>query len=130
MGLLRRMPNSPGGPAVSAPLPSAEPMTPAAPAAEPTMPSRSLPPLGGDGGSSPPPPTTGRLGGAVAAAAPPGQRGAGLGAAPGSARTAAISRDLKGRVKNRLIAELDPDMDLSKTTEVRQRIKALFDAVV
>src|SRR6266511_1999853 len=121
MGLLRRMPNSPGGvggPVVTAPLPSAEPTTPAAPASEPATPSRSLPPLGGDA-SPPPPPTTGRLGGAVAAAAPPSQRGPGLGAAP-SARTAAISRDLKGRVKNRLIAELDPDMDLSKTTEVRQ----------
>jgi pilus assembly protein CpaF len=41
-----------------------------------------------------------------------------------------ILRDLKGRVKAKLIAELDPNMDLSKTTEVRARIKALFDQIV
>ena len=34
-------------------------------------------------------------------------------------RTANLSRELKSRVKNRLIAELDPTMDLSKTAEVR-----------
>src|SRR5262249_29615124 len=45
-------------------------------------------------------------------------------------RTIKMSRELKSRVKNRLIAELDPDMDLSKTAEVKQRIKTLFDLVV
>jgi pilus assembly protein CpaF len=60
---------------------------------------------------------------------PPRRTGLG-GAAGANARTASISRELKSRVKNRLIAELDPDMDLSKTAEVRQRIKTLFDAVV
>ena len=44
-----------------------------------------------------------------------------------AANGAALSRDLKSRVKNRLIAELDPNMDMSKTDEVRQRIKTLFD---
>ena len=39
-------------------------------------------------------------------------------------------RDLKTRVKGKLIAELDPNMDLSKTAEVRQRIKSLFDQIV
>jgi pilus assembly protein CpaF len=41
-----------------------------------------------------------------------------------------ILRDLKTRVKSKLIAELDPNMDLSKTNEVRSRIKALFDQIV
>ncbi|MEA2640257.1 MAG: pilus assembly protein CpaF, partial [Chloroflexota bacterium] len=41
-----------------------------------------------------------------------------------------IARDLKARVKGKLIAELDPNMDLSKTNEVRQRIKSLFDQIV
>jgi pilus assembly protein CpaF len=41
-----------------------------------------------------------------------------------------ILRDLKTRVKGKLIAELDPNMDLSKTNEVRSRIKALFDQIV
>jgi pilus assembly protein CpaF len=41
-----------------------------------------------------------------------------------------ILRDLKSRVKSKLIAELDPNMDLTKTTEVRARIKLLFDQIV
>ncbi|HZT08067.1 MAG TPA: CpaF family protein [Chloroflexota bacterium] len=40
------------------------------------------------------------------------------------------ARELKTRVKSRLIADLDPNMDLSKTTEVRQKIKNLFDQIV
>ena len=43
-----------------------------------------------------------------------------------TARTASISRDLKNRVKNRLIAELDPDVDLWSTAEGRDRSKILF----
>jgi pilus assembly protein CpaF len=66
----------------------------------------------------------------VAPPPPPDTRRAGLSGAFSASRTADISRELKSRVKNRLIAELDPDMDLSKTAEVRQRIKALFDLVV
>ena len=38
--------------------------------------------------------------------------------------------DLKTRVQNRLIAELDPSMDVSKTDEVRSSIEELFDAVL
>ncbi len=51
---------------------------------------------------------------------------------PGPARPgqAQVVRDLRKRVKSKLIAELDPNMDLSKTTEVRQRIKSLFDQIV
>lgn len=50
-------------------------------------------------------------------------------AAPRPGQTQMV-RDLKSRVKGKLIAELDPNMDLSKTTEVRQRIKSLFDQIV
>jgi pilus assembly protein CpaF len=38
--------------------------------------------------------------------------------------------DLKTRVQNRLIAELDPSMDVSKTDEVRGNIEELFDSVL
>ena len=38
--------------------------------------------------------------------------------------------DLKSRVQNRLIADLDPSMDISKTDEVRGNIEELFDAVL
>jgi pilus assembly protein CpaF len=87
-------------------------------------------------GQTPPGGASGAAGGAALAAPPVGAppvegRRVGLGVVTASAsRTASISRELKSRVKNRLIAELDPEMDLSKTAEVRQRIKALFDAVV
>jgi pilus assembly protein CpaF len=38
--------------------------------------------------------------------------------------------DLKTRVQNKLIAELDPAMDVSKTDEVRGNIEELFEAVL
>jgi pilus assembly protein CpaF len=38
--------------------------------------------------------------------------------------------DLKTRVQNKLLAELDPSMDVSKTDEVRGTIEELFDAVL
>ncbi len=38
--------------------------------------------------------------------------------------------DLKNRVQNRLIAELDPSMDVSRTEEVRQTIKEMYDAIL
>jgi pilus assembly protein CpaF len=38
--------------------------------------------------------------------------------------------DLKTRVQNKLIAELDPSMDVSKTEEVRSNIEELFDSVL
>ncbi len=38
--------------------------------------------------------------------------------------------DLKTRVQTRLIAEIDPSMDVSKTDEVRGNIEELFDAVL
>jgi len=38
--------------------------------------------------------------------------------------------DLKTRVQNRLLSELDPSMDLSKVHEVRNTIQELFDQVL
>ncbi|MBU0493964.1 MAG: CpaF family protein [Chloroflexi bacterium] len=38
--------------------------------------------------------------------------------------------DLKSRVQNRLIAELDPKMDLSRTDEVRRNIQEMFDSIL
>ncbi|MBM2810517.1 MAG: CpaF [Chloroflexi bacterium] len=83
---------------------------PSAPSGSPRPPSGSpRPPSGeGGGGSAPPRP----------AVAPP---------RPGQNH---MLRDLKTRVKGKLIAELDPNMDLTKTAEVRQRIKSLFDQIV
>jgi pilus assembly protein CpaF len=40
------------------------------------------------------------------------------------------AQEIKGRVQNRLIAELDPKMDISKTEEVRSTIEELFDAIL
>jgi pilus assembly protein CpaF len=38
--------------------------------------------------------------------------------------------DLKNRVQNRLIAELDPGMDVSRTNDVRQTIKTMYDDIL
>jgi pilus assembly protein CpaF len=38
--------------------------------------------------------------------------------------------DLKTRVQNRLIAELDPGMDISRTAEVRKNIQALYEQIL
>jgi pilus assembly protein CpaF len=39
-------------------------------------------------------------------------------------------QDLKSRIHNKLIAELDPKMDVSKTDEVRQTIEEMYDALL
>jgi pilus assembly protein CpaF len=81
-------------------------------------------------------PAPGQDSGGVAVAVPPPPiprkwpATAGRSASEVAASGAALSRDLKARVKNRVIAELDPDMDMANTVDVRQRIKTLFDAVV
>ena len=49
---------------------------------------------------------------------------------PAKDRALQINRDLKGRVKQKLIAELDPTMDLSQKNEVLQRLQSLFDQIV
>ncbi|HEY3110858.1 MAG TPA: CpaF family protein [Chloroflexota bacterium] len=41
-----------------------------------------------------------------------------------------ISQDLKARVQNRLISELDPKMDLANTIQVRRVIEELFTAIL
>ncbi|MGC9520803.1 MAG: CpaF family protein [Anaerolineae bacterium] len=38
--------------------------------------------------------------------------------------------DLKNRVQNRLIAEMDPAMDVSRTDEVRLTIKEMYDSIL
>ncbi len=38
--------------------------------------------------------------------------------------------DIKTRVQNQLIAELDPDLDMTKTGEVRATIETLFDRIL
>src|SRR5512147_2881032 len=37
--------------------------------------------------------------------------------------------DLKTRVQNKLLAEMDPSLDVSKTEEVRSTIENLYDSV-
>jgi pilus assembly protein CpaF len=39
-------------------------------------------------------------------------------------------QELKSRIHNKLIAELDPKMDVSKTDEVRQTIEEMYDALL
>ena len=38
--------------------------------------------------------------------------------------------DLKTRVQNRLITEMDPSMDVSRTNEVRATIKEMYEAIL
>jgi len=38
--------------------------------------------------------------------------------------------DLKGRIQNKLIAELDPTMDVTQTTEVRATIEEMFETIL
>jgi pilus assembly protein CpaF len=51
-------------------------------------------------------------------------------AAPGVASQRDTYIDLKTRVQNRLLAELDPSMDISKVNEVRTTIQELFEQVL
>ncbi len=51
-------------------------------------------------------------------------------AAPGVATQRDTYLDLKTRVQNRLLAELDPSMDISKVNEVRTTIQELFEQVL
>ncbi|MGD9315609.1 MAG: ATPase, T2SS/T4P/T4SS family, partial [Anaerolineae bacterium] len=39
-------------------------------------------------------------------------------------------RDLKNRIHDRLLAELDPKMDVNQTDEVRRNIEEMFDAIL
>jgi pilus assembly protein CpaF len=51
-------------------------------------------------------------------------------AAPGVGSQRDTYLDLKTRVQNRLLAELDPSMDISKVNEVRTTIQDLFEQVL
>lgn len=51
-------------------------------------------------------------------------------AAPGATAQKDTYYDLKSRVQNRLLAELDPGMDISKVNEVRTTIQELFEQVL
>lgn len=50
--------------------------------------------------------------------------------APASKTQAGTYFDLKTRVQNKLLSELDPTMDISKTDEVRQNIQELFEQIL
>jgi pilus assembly protein CpaF len=50
--------------------------------------------------------------------------------APSAAPQAGTYFDLKMRVQNRLLAELDPSLDITKTEEVRKTIQSLFEKIL
>ena len=50
--------------------------------------------------------------------------------APATAPQAGTYFDLKTRVQNKLLAELDPSMDITKTEDVRRTIMELFEQIL
>jgi pilus assembly protein CpaF len=50
--------------------------------------------------------------------------------APATSPTAGTYFDLKTRVQNKLLAELDPSMDISKSDDVRRAIMELFEQIL
>ena len=50
--------------------------------------------------------------------------------APVTSPQAGTYFDLKTRVQNKLLAELDPSMDISKTDEVKRTIQDLFEQIL
>lgn len=50
--------------------------------------------------------------------------------APSATPQAGTYFDLKTRVQNRLLAELDPSMDITKTDDVRKTIQGLFEQIL
>lgn len=50
------------------------------------------------------------------------------GAAPGGASGSYV--DLKARVQNKLLTELDPSMDISRTAEVRKTIEDMYETIL
>jgi len=49
---------------------------------------------------------------------------------PNTAPQAGTYFDLKARVQNRLLAELDPSLDITKTDDVRKTIQSLFEQIL
>lgn len=68
---------------------------------------------------TPAPGGTSRLSGLTARRAAP----------PGAAPSSRI-HDIKNEVQNRLLAELDPSMDVTQTAEVRRQIEELFESIL
>ncbi len=50
--------------------------------------------------------------------------------APSTTPQAGTYFDLKTRVQNRLLAELDPSMDITRTEDVRKTIQGLFEQIL
>ncbi len=76
-------------------------------------------PSGNNSGVPAPPSSSSRLSGISARRATP----------PGAGQRDTYY-DLKTRVQNKLLAELDPSMDVSQTAEVRQTIEELFENIL
>ncbi len=51
-------------------------------------------------------------------------------AAPSGASSGSRIHDIKNEVQNRLLAELDPSMDVTQTAEVRRQIEELFEGIL
>ncbi len=51
-------------------------------------------------------------------------------AAPSGAASGSRIHDIKNEVQNRLLAELDPSMDVTQTAEVRRQIEELFEGIL
>jgi len=84
--------------------------------------------------NQPPAPGTGLLGGNAADATPGAGEAKRVELGVRRPVTAPQARDthldLKTRVQNKLIAELDPTMDVTKTAEVRAQIQEMFDQIL
>ncbi len=50
--------------------------------------------------------------------------------APGMAAGGAGAVDLKGRVQNKLLSQLDPSMDVTRTADVRRTIEDLYETIL
>ncbi|MHB0871734.1 MAG: CpaF family protein, partial [Chloroflexota bacterium] len=77
-----------------------------------------------------PQPATAPVGPATPSSAPPETTVRRPPAVPTADTSRSISRDLKTRVQAKVIAELDPNSDLSNDVQVRHSIQLLFDQVI
>ncbi|MHB1159821.1 MAG: CpaF family protein [Chloroflexota bacterium] len=77
-----------------------------------------------------PQPVTAPVGPATPSSAPPETTVRRPPAVPTADTSRSISRDLKTRVQAKVIAELDPNSDLSNDVQVRHSIQLLFDQVI
>lgn len=84
---------------------------------------------GGAGSTPPPPPQDGQSGGGDSSSRLSSLQARRV-SAPITSPQAGSYFDLKTRVQNRLLAELDPSMDVSRTDEVRRTIQSLFEQIL